>query len=260
MDIFVISLLSATARRAHAKGQLNNLGLTFSFFDALSPKDGADSYFKSIDKTDFMVNTGRELTAGEIGCYASHLALWRKCVELQRPIMIMEDDFMLADHFPSAVSATRQLIGDLGYIRLQNERRAKRKRVQSIGDYTVYYYTKMPHSAMCYAITPKVAAAFIEQAKCLNAPIDVMVKKIWQHRQRLYGLSPYPVDDSPHSPLTSITGRTRHRKPLAISATRFCRKISDAFRRVLFTAFFQPPTDNLAVVEAEEDEELGSVG
>lgn len=33
---------------------------------------------------------------GAIGCYLSHYSLWKKCVEMQRPILIMEDDIAFA--------------------------------------------------------------------------------------------------------------------------------------------------------------------
>ena len=34
----------------------------------------------------------RGLTQGEIGCFLSHYTLWKKCVELNEPILIFEDD------------------------------------------------------------------------------------------------------------------------------------------------------------------------
>jgi hypothetical protein len=37
-------------------------------------------------------NWNRRLTQGEIGCVLSHLELWKKCVELNEPILILEDD------------------------------------------------------------------------------------------------------------------------------------------------------------------------
>lgn len=39
----------------------------------------------------------RRLTKGEIGCVLSHYKLWRKCVELNEPILILEDDVNILD-------------------------------------------------------------------------------------------------------------------------------------------------------------------
>lgn len=45
----------------------------------------------------------REMNTGEIGCLLSHYALWEKCVELNEPIVIFEDDIQLLDYNPTDV-------------------------------------------------------------------------------------------------------------------------------------------------------------
>lgn len=241
MNIFVISLTKATQRRASCIEQLNEAELEFSFFDAQSVINDYTDFFEKYDEREFQINTGRTAAKGEIGCYASHLALWEKCVELDEPIMIMEDDFYLTEGFRSAVFIVADEIDQYGYIRLQSEGSGKSRLVKSIGDYKLLYYTKMPHSLMCYAITPSVAKQFIRKAKVLDAPVDVMIKKIWEHKQRLYGLSPYTVIDSDLSSESMISGRVKHKKSLSIQFSRFLRKTSWIVNRVTFTAFFTPP-------------------
>ncbi|HAW05862.1 MAG TPA: hypothetical protein DCW83_14340 [Saprospirales bacterium] len=39
----------------------------------------------------------RRITKGEIGCVLSHYKLWKKCVELNEPILILEDDVDILD-------------------------------------------------------------------------------------------------------------------------------------------------------------------
>ena len=34
-------------------------------------------------------------TLGEVGCALSHINLWKKCVKLNEPILVMEDDILL---------------------------------------------------------------------------------------------------------------------------------------------------------------------
>ena len=34
---------------------------------------------------------------GAVGCYLSHVALWKKCVELNKPIIVTEDDILLSE-------------------------------------------------------------------------------------------------------------------------------------------------------------------
>lgn len=35
----------------------------------------------------------------EKACFASHLSLWKKCLELDEPIFILEDDITFNEHF-----------------------------------------------------------------------------------------------------------------------------------------------------------------
>lgn len=251
MQIIVISLATALERRQHAQRQLNHCKLDYTFFDARTPATGARDDFSHVDDAEFLLNTGREVTEGEIACYASHLAMWKRCVEMESPIMIMEDDFLLSDSFAAAYHQAGELVDQYGYIRLQEERRAKRTKVAAIGEFDLYYYTKIPHSAMCYAITPRVAAAFVAESRRFDAPVDVMIKSSWRHRQRLYGLAPYPVSDSTHSPITGITGRVRTKKSLHVQIARALRKVGNKCRRTVFNAGFTPPLPHSALPEGQ---------
>ena len=40
---------------------------------------------------------------GEIGCYLSHVELWKKCVELNEPIAVIEDDMKFTEKIRKAV-------------------------------------------------------------------------------------------------------------------------------------------------------------
>ena len=47
---------------------------------------------------DHMSNTG------EIGCYLSHVELWKKCVELNKAIAVIEDDMKFTEKIRKADS------------------------------------------------------------------------------------------------------------------------------------------------------------
>ena len=40
-----------------------------------------------------------KLTKGEVGCFLSHWKLWEKCIELNEPILVLEDDAVITDKF-----------------------------------------------------------------------------------------------------------------------------------------------------------------
>ena len=236
MKIFVISLATSIERRAVVREQLDLQGVAFEFFDALPGAAGALTFFERYDENEYLLNCGRPAASGEIGCYASHRTLWRRCVESGEPIMIMEDDFLLAPDFSRAVSLVSDVIGTYGYLRLQKEKRGRKFPVASYGDFTVFCYTKIPHSCMCYALVPAVARALLERSRVLDAPVDVMVKKNWEHGCKLYGLAPYTVSEHRLACDTTIPGRNPHRKSAYTSLRRALRRMFWVFRSYHFNA------------------------
>jgi GR25 family glycosyltransferase involved in LPS biosynthesis len=44
----------------------------------------------------FMIRHGRPFVPGEAGCHDSHDSAWQHCVGLDPPVVVLEDDFLLA--------------------------------------------------------------------------------------------------------------------------------------------------------------------
>lgn len=96
--IFVISLLSATARRQNIEEQMRRQSIPFEFIDAI---DG-----KLLQKSDVRIQWDEVkkfpvwLTPGALGCSLSHLAAYEKIVQLNLPYaIILEDDCVLLESF-----------------------------------------------------------------------------------------------------------------------------------------------------------------
>ncbi|WRB32230.1 glycosyltransferase family 25 protein [Helicobacter pylori] len=84
----------------------------FQIFDAISPKhqdfekllqELYDS--SSLLKSDWFHSDYcyKELLPQEFGCYLSHYFLWKECVKLNQPVVILEDDATLESHFIQAL-------------------------------------------------------------------------------------------------------------------------------------------------------------
>jgi glycosyl transferase family 25 len=225
LKIFVISLPDATERRERAAGQLDELGLHYEFFDAWRGEQVmAEGYFEHCDEEEWLLNTGHPMSLGEVGCFASHRSVWQKCVELGEPLMIMEDDFQLLPGFAGAVEQVARNISEYGFIRLQSETRARKQRIATRGDYTLWRYTKVPHSCMCNSLTPEVAQSLVEQTRAIYEPVDVFIKKYWAHGVPIFGLTPYTVTESTLSRQTYILHREKVPKGFGRSTRRFLRK------------------------------------
>lgn len=235
MKVFVISLPQAEARRRHASEQLQTCGVQFEFFDAIGGEEAiAASYFDDVDEQSFVLNTGRHVASNEVGCFASHRELWKKCVEFDEPIMIMEDDFRLLPSFNSALRAADDIIDEVGFLRLQTTLRSRETCVTAVRHFELKRFTKPPHGTMCYCVSPRVAGRFVKLTQSIDAPVDVFTKKYWEHGQPMYALMPFTVTESEHAECTFITNRRKARKTTATALKRLGRKTSWHVSRLLF--------------------------
>jgi glycosyl transferase family 25 len=233
LPVHIISLKTAHNRRDRAAAQLTRQSIDFSFFDALDGTAGA-KLFERCDDAAFVLHTGRVTTAGEIGCFASHKALWQKCADENRSLMIMEDDFKLSRQFSKAVAVSELLIDELGLLRLQDERRGKSKVVMQVGEFQLERYTKTPHCAMCYSLTPALARRMLELFRVYYAPVDVVMKHVWLFDNPMYCLTPYTVTGSDLSFESIIGDRNKCKKNLATRMSRTLLKAGWQWQRLKF--------------------------
>ena len=90
MDIFVISLKNSVRRIEFDK--LNKNIINYKYFDAIN---GNTTKINS----DIIKENIMGYSNGQIGCSMSHLSMWEKCIELNKPIIIMEDDAFVSYNF-----------------------------------------------------------------------------------------------------------------------------------------------------------------
>jgi GR25 family glycosyltransferase involved in LPS biosynthesis len=94
MDIFVISLESSAERKI-IFDNYNSKYIKYTYHKAV---DGKTIVVDKLEPTIFKKGS-KIYSNGAIGCALSHLQLWDKCIELNRPIIIMEDDAIVSRDF-----------------------------------------------------------------------------------------------------------------------------------------------------------------
>ncbi|GAA8618254.1 hypothetical protein HpDR69_13850 [Helicobacter pylori] len=84
----------------------------FQIFDAISPKhEDFEKFVQELYDTQSLLQSDwfhsdycyQELLPQEFGCYLSHYLLWKECVKLDQPIVILEDDVTLESNFMQAL-------------------------------------------------------------------------------------------------------------------------------------------------------------
>ena len=111
MKFFIINLAPSIDRRERMQKSIDkwrtlnpNLARDFSFefFKASTPEDiKASGFINRYDRFLAWVWKAREVRDTELACFASHYGLWEKCVELNEPIFILEDDLDINCNFGS---------------------------------------------------------------------------------------------------------------------------------------------------------------
>ncbi|RKV46925.1 glycosyltransferase family 25 protein, partial [Helicobacter pylori] len=84
----------------------------FQIFDAISPKhEDFEKFVQELYDVQSMLKSDwfhsdycyQELLPQEFGCYLSHYFLWKECVKLNQPVVILEDDVVLESNFMQAL-------------------------------------------------------------------------------------------------------------------------------------------------------------
>lgn len=116
MQHYVISLAADSDRRQHIGDEFARQGLAFSFFDALNGEAG----LSLAQRLGIRVRTD-VLSAGEIGCLMSHIAVWQQALaDEQEYIAVFEDDVYLSHQAAQVLDdAVWRPHPDIGFVKLE---------------------------------------------------------------------------------------------------------------------------------------------
>ncbi|KDM90652.1 glycosyltransferase family 25 protein [Photobacterium galatheae] len=218
MKTYVVSLARSTERREHMQALLSQAGIPFEFFDAV---DGtaSDQFLhcnKAVPELTFK-RKGYHLVPAEIACFASHFALWEKCVELDEPIVILEDNVaLLTENIPTLLAELRQHIEQCGYIKLSAHQPSQYTAVFDIdGKYSLGLYRKGTCGTSAYILSPTAAKQFIQHAQSFIEPVDDYMEKPWRHGVKAYHVFPSVLERSQTKTVIGTTRKQKH--PVGLS-------------------------------------------
>ena len=224
MKTFIINIKQAHTRREHMARVMAQTEIDFEFFPAITPADEPLHYFAGLDNWTFLLETGRNAPRdGEIACYASHLLLWKKCMELNEPISILEDDVEPTADFARIYPALRPLVLQYGFIRLDTPMQQPNYFSRNIpADATpvpilqtatlqLAHPTYVSLGTGAYAISPAAAALLIKASRKLSCPVDNFLRRTWKHKQPIVYIDPLLFQLAASSKLSQLSDRATDR-------------------------------------------------
>jgi glycosyl transferase, family 25 len=190
---YVINLDSDRDRLAKIEQEFATAGMAFERVTAIYGADLPDRlapYFLDADG-----NYAPYLTAGEVGCYASHLSVWRRMLlEEDRCALICEDDVRLAPQFRELIDLIiAKAAPGWDLIRLSSPtKRAAHTVTELTPRYSMVRYTKIPASAAGYLLSKAGAKKLLIPMR-RTRPVDMDCGRPWEFNLDAYGVLPTPV-------------------------------------------------------------------
>ncbi|WP_419534671.1 glycosyltransferase family 25 protein [Endozoicomonas sp.] len=234
IHIFIINLQRSEQRRTHMQKMLAEKNISAHFFTAIDYQqpDFSEICFQYNDKKRKKI-WGNSLAPGEIACYASHYKLWEKCIELDRPIIVLEDDIILSEDFSSAVNVIEKTIERYEYIRLAATFKKPFVNITALKEpHMLVRYLKGPRGTQAYALSPCGAKKLLNNSKDWVMAVDHYIDMSWFHRLPSYALHPLCVKNGSYP---TDTGSKEQKKPkLWQKLIRECYAAYTNIRRLFF--------------------------
>lgn len=193
LQILVISLRRSLDRRAKVEQEMQQISLPWSFLDAV---DGSALQNPPSEYKAFKVKClqGYELTPNEIGCYLSHKEAWKRCVEINIPTLILEDDFVLAPEFEHVIQTLLSNPDSWSFVRLQGLYEVSHEEVSSIDRVRLVKNIGDAVGATAYLLKPEVAHTLVHESSDIYEPADHFLEHQKKHGLEFLAVRPYPVD------------------------------------------------------------------
>lgn len=200
--VWMINLPRATERRFKMDAQLASMGLHVTIFDGVDGNIRRDELSKLVDIPAFERNMGRNILWGGIGCYVSHVGVWRKFLESDKLVaLILEDDVVFHDDFLTAIDLALANSHAWDMLKL-NRIRAKQPVCQGhLGAYRVFAYVGPATGTGAYLIHRATVEKLLPAMTPITRATDHEINRFFLHDFRLFGLEPFPshVDDGGYS-------------------------------------------------------------
>ncbi|MDC2825750.1 glycosyltransferase family 25 protein [Rodentibacter pneumotropicus] len=240
VPIYIINLEKSTDRKAYMQAQFDSLFDHNSmqeiyFFTGINGKENPNHpLFKRYNNKKRLNVKGYPLTLSQLGCYASHYSMWEKCVELNQPIIILEDDAKFKNNFLDVLAFINSDKNTFEFFWLQPDRlKNKRKLVADFGDFSIQQFSKGFIGATGYYLTPKAAKKFLAQSKEWYLTVDVTMDRFFENKVPPYAIVPFCLE-ADYEIESTIFEKQKKVKSFKIIIARELFNIKTTFKRLIY--------------------------
>lgn len=233
IEAYIINLSDAKERRERMSQEIAKLGeqkeINFHFYDAVSYKNERFLQYKNHWDWDWLTKLyrGKKLSDGEKACFASHYSLWQKCVEENKPILVLEDDIVFLDGFLTQIDKIVSK-DKVHFVCLMS---FFQKKTKSFDEELNLTYENIC-GTQGYYITPTGAKKLLAKSKIWFCPVDNFLDKSYLHTLPNLVSNPEIIKEKPMGS-SCIGGGGRNQKPsiFFITTREICSSIEFLWRK-----------------------------
>jgi glycosyl transferase family 25 len=235
IPIYVISLARAKQRRIRVASEFERVGLEYAIYEGIDGQLSSQELLALFDSRAWTRNMGGPLSLGHLGCYMSHVQLWRQVATGDDAIaLICEDDVVFSSEFPNALLSALSMQSQWDIVRFSCVR-AKGKLLQAVsGEFSLNAYWGPFTGNGCYLIKRDVASRLADSFLPIRRAHDHELNRFFFYNIRLMGLEPFtaqPQDDGK----SFITGKDMalaSKFPFHRRLPHYVQKLGNYVRRI----------------------------
>jgi glycosyl transferase, family 25 len=160
-------------RRAHMEKQLQNHGLRYQRIEAVNGIDALQNFTED-QKQRFFYCHGKNILAGELGCYLSHLRAMQHFLSSDaQTAVIMEDDAQLPDNLGVLWASLSQSGLEWDFLRLQSRRNYVKLALKPLlNNHSFCLNLTRSTGSTAYALNRKAATTLLDKLGDIQVPFD----------------------------------------------------------------------------------------
>lgn len=189
-------------------GRMADLGLEFSFIDAVNGRDIPEDERKPLLSSQRRRHLGTPFSDGALGCLMSHRAAWQRLQDGNiDAALILEDDADLAPEFLDVMPRVAALRGRFDLINLHHTSGRPLVDVARLSSTHVLSITRYASiGAIGYVVSREAAARLLAVSTPGIFEVDVLMNRWWEHGLKTLVLSPSVVGEDGHGSTIGYPG------------------------------------------------------
>lgn len=236
----VINLDRSPHRLESIRAQLEAASIDYERFVALEGRALPPDALTQVDVPTYRRSHGKDPTAGEMGCYLSHIGAMKHFLNSEHAYcLVLEDDAQVPPDARALVTSVIASAAPWDMVMLYGNHTAQpvATAVLEGGRSLVGYFGKQT-GAVAYLLNRRAAQAYVDHLIPMRLPIDHAFGQAWHWGLRIRGVSPLPVGC--HHELGSDIGKTGRKFKWYRRLSAYRLRLTTDLRRIAYQLLRDP--------------------